>query len=412
MKIHETSSFILEGHVSSGFEPVRDLFRKKYELGCEENSQLCVYVNGKKVVDLWGRLDKTNGFDGDSLTTVFSNTKTLTSIMMAIAVDKGWIKYEDKICKHWPEFGQNGKEEITIEDLLKHEAGLNWPNFPLEPKDFVTQNVKNNSVGDKIAGMKPSWPKNHKRHYHPLTRGWIENEIFRRVNPTGATLAEFLQKEIASVHGVDTYISCERKNYYPCRMLSTSYILSHGLRNTLKLESGIVPSLGLLRIVRPITQAISEELHPSRQIKGMKDLLEFCEPHHRLGEHPGCGGNCSARGMAKLASIMSFKGTDPEGKSLISESAWKQMHDNVTSLEMMGTPFSFSQGGICKAPEGSNNEGYYGWNGYGGSSFQWHPELKIGFAYTCSLLYPFITLNTKAEEFKEMVINCAKTIKK
>jgi hypothetical protein len=47
-------------------------------------------------------------------------------------------------------------------------------------------------------------------------------------------------------------------------MLSTSYILIHGLRNTLKMESGIMPSLPLLMAVRPIAKAIMEELHPSR----------------------------------------------------------------------------------------------------------------------------------------------------
>merc|ERR1711997_991748 len=116
--------FIVEGEVAPGYESVKDLFIAKYEIGCEENSQLCAYVQGKKVVDLWGRVDKDNSFDGDSLINVFSSTKSVTAIIMAMAADRGWIQYSDQIQKHWPEWGNNGKEEITIEDLMKHEAGM------------------------------------------------------------------------------------------------------------------------------------------------------------------------------------------------------------------------------------------------------------------------------------------------
>jgi len=411
MKIHETSAFIIEGHVSAGYERVKDLFKKKYELGCEENSQLCVYVDGEKVIDLWGRLDKSNGYNGDSLTTVYSNTKTLTAIMMAIAVDKGWIQYQDKIAKHWPEFGQNGKENITIEDLMKHEGGLNIPNYPLEEDDFLCQNVKNNKVGDKLARMKPSWPDDpaERRKYHANSRGWIANEIFRRVHPEGLTLGEFLQKNIASVFDVDTYISCEKKNFYACRELTNKYIWTQGLKNTLGLESGIIPNLSLLWTMKPIAKAIEDEIHPSKQVKEFTDLLYFCKPQARIGEHPSAGGNCSARGMAKLASVMANKGCSKDGKVLMSESAWSKMHDNATELNLFGAPSSFTQGGIACVPDG-DKPGYFGWNGYGGSCFQWHPTLKIGFAYTCTLLYPFITLNAKSDEFKALVVECVKKL--
>ena len=91
--------------------------------GADVNAQLCVYVGGDLVVDLWGSADAyyepDPNYGADSLQTVFSSTKTLAALCIACLVDRGLIDYEDKVSKHWPEFAQNGKEHIKICDVLR-----------------------------------------------------------------------------------------------------------------------------------------------------------------------------------------------------------------------------------------------------------------------------------------------------
>merc|ERR1711892_159855 len=128
---------------------VKEMFEENFRAGREENAQLCVYVGEEMVVDLWGFSSDPN-YNGDTLTNIFSSTKSLTAISMAMLYDQGLIKYTDKITKHWPEFGENGKEETTVADLMRHEAGLADFNQSVESGALLKENIKNNAVGEVI----------------------------------------------------------------------------------------------------------------------------------------------------------------------------------------------------------------------------------------------------------------------
>ena len=82
----------------------------------DENAQLCVYVEGELVVDLWSERD---GFTGDSLVNIFSSSKSITAIAVASLVGAGLVSYDDRISLHWPEFGAHGKSDITLAQLLR-----------------------------------------------------------------------------------------------------------------------------------------------------------------------------------------------------------------------------------------------------------------------------------------------------
>ena len=107
---------------------------------------------------------------------------------MAVLHDKGLFKYEDRIVKYWPEFAQNGKEDIKICDVLRHEAGLAF--FQKDSPsldDLKTANIKTNIVSDIIEKEELHYPEyessDSKREYHSMTRGMIINEIIRRIDP-------------------------------------------------------------------------------------------------------------------------------------------------------------------------------------------------------------------------------------
>ncbi len=214
----------ISGTVAPGYEPVKEHLERQFWDGRGEKAQVCAYVRGEKVVDLWAtaRDDDDDGkepYDGDSLHTVFSSTKAVTAVVFACLVDRGLVDYGDKICKHWPEFAQNGKEELRVEDVMRHEAGLAKWVGKIKYVDTLTGNIKENAIGKVIERESPAFPDarhGSDREYHALTRGWILNEVFRRAHPGGKTIGEYLRTEIAGPLGdIDVHIGAPhdgRKN--------------------------------------------------------------------------------------------------------------------------------------------------------------------------------------------------------
>ena len=114
----------IQGNCDNKFKEVKDLFESLHSSGREVGSSFAVYKDGKAIVDIWGGYtdkQKTNLWSQDSLATVWSTTKGVAAITCALAVQKGLLDYEEKVSHYWPEFGCNGKEDITVGMLLSHQ---------------------------------------------------------------------------------------------------------------------------------------------------------------------------------------------------------------------------------------------------------------------------------------------------
>ena len=103
--------------------------------------------------------------------------QSLTAIAMASLVDQGLLGYGDRISQHWPQFQGGGKEEVTVADLMRHEAGLASLDTPVSVEDTWTENIKRNAVGAVIEAETCRYPDTGRRDYHSLTRGWVANEV-------------------------------------------------------------------------------------------------------------------------------------------------------------------------------------------------------------------------------------------
>jgi CubicO group peptidase (beta-lactamase class C family) len=102
----------ISGHAAPGFEGV---------------AACSMYVDGTKVVDLWGgvRNRKTGEpWERDTMVIVWSATKGMSGLAVALAASRGLLDYDERVCTYWPEFAEQGKEAITIRQLLSHQAGL------------------------------------------------------------------------------------------------------------------------------------------------------------------------------------------------------------------------------------------------------------------------------------------------
>src|SRR3982750_1492667 len=117
----------VEGRVSPGFETVREAFEANLARRGELGGACCAYLHGEKVVDLWGGVrNKHTGepWERDTMVLVYSATKGLAAMTLAIAHSRGWLDYEQRVATYWPEFAQQGKEAVTVRQLLAHQAGL------------------------------------------------------------------------------------------------------------------------------------------------------------------------------------------------------------------------------------------------------------------------------------------------
>jgi CubicO group peptidase (beta-lactamase class C family) len=419
----------IEGTVAPGFESVKSLFEHNMRTFYEKNTQLCVYHKGQKVVDLWATAQGEENFNADSIVNVFSSGKSLEAIAIASLVDKGLLRYEAKIIEYWPEFAAQQKSSLTIADLMRHEAGLAAFNTSIDPKDLLPENIKKNTIGSIIEGHRQDYPDSgNKREYHAITRGWIVNEVFRRVDPAGRTIGEFLREDISIPLHVDAYIGVKKDDlnrrlaFIP---LSFAYQFREGLKPKFlgrKMELNIFQMFAkIVRLLPGLRNGTTGGKPPA--FIGMKSINFFNDPDVVIGETPSANANCSARGLAKIAAMMS-QGGKWNNTQYLSQSAWEKMHDAPDRKDTGFMFTTFTQGGIAQFEQmhekphhfdqafNMGREGFYGWQGAGGSIFQWHPQHHVGFGYVPTSLNLLDIFNERGKNYQIEVIKCIEALHK
>ena len=120
----------IEGTIAPGFERVRHAFARNFEEGLEVGASFAVLRDGEAVVDLWGGYrdrERSRPWTEDTLINVYSTTKGMTALCAAILVDRGELDYGARMTDYWPEFGDGGKDDLSVEQVLSHQAGLSGP---------------------------------------------------------------------------------------------------------------------------------------------------------------------------------------------------------------------------------------------------------------------------------------------
>ncbi|HMA27348.1 MAG TPA: serine hydrolase domain-containing protein [Solirubrobacterales bacterium] len=194
-----------DGWVASGFEEVRDEFDRNFAERGEIGAAVAAYWRGEKVVDLWGGRRTPTGsepWEEDTLVVVNSTTKGLAAMTIAVANSRGWIDYDAPVAEYWPEFAENGKGTITVDQLLSHEAGLVWIDEPLHFEDLRDLD----RVSPLLARQKPAWEPGTRHGYHAMTVGLYMQELIRHADPAHRTLGRFFQEEIAKPLQIEFYI--------------------------------------------------------------------------------------------------------------------------------------------------------------------------------------------------------------
>ncbi len=166
-------------------------------------ASVAVFVDGEPVVDLWGGYAdraRTVAWDRDTITNVWSTTKTMTALCALVLADRGDLDLDAPVAAYWPEFAAAGKETVLVRHLLGHTAGL--PDFdgPITVADLFDWPA----VTARLAAQAPRWEPGTQAGYHSVTFGFLVGEVVRRV--TGRSLGTFFAEEVAGPLGADFHI--------------------------------------------------------------------------------------------------------------------------------------------------------------------------------------------------------------
>ena len=205
MSVTTTERVSVQGSVSDGFEAVRAAFADNFSRRGELGGACCAYYRGEKVVDLWGGVrNKETGepWETDTMVIVYSASKGLAAMTLAVAHSRGWLDYEERVAHYWPEFAQHGKEQITVRQLLAHQAGL----FAFDEQVDRTIVADLDRLAVVLARQKPVWQPGTRQAYHAVTLGFYEGELLRRIDPRHRTLGQFFHEEIANPLWLDVFL--------------------------------------------------------------------------------------------------------------------------------------------------------------------------------------------------------------
>lgn len=193
----------IHGRVEPGFEEVLAEFRTNFTDRGDVGASLAIYVDGRPVVDLWGGVaDPTTGtaWDEDTVAIIYSATKGVTATIVNRLAARGELALDAPVAEYWPEFGKNGKERVTVAQLLSHQAGLPVPTAPLTREELIA----GGPVIESLARQEPVWEPGSAHGYHALTLGWLVGELVRRV--TGRSLGTLVAEEITGPLGLRLWV--------------------------------------------------------------------------------------------------------------------------------------------------------------------------------------------------------------
>lgn len=203
----------VNGSCASGFECVRDAFESNFLGRNEIGAAVAVWVDGELAVNLWGGsidASTTTPWQNNTLASVFSGSKALTSTCIHLLADRGELDLHAPVAKYWPEFAQAGKQDITIATVMGHRSGVIGPRTRLTPEETLDWDA----VCGHIAKAEPWWEPGAAQGYHMVSFGFILGEIIRRV--TGRTLGHYLRTEIAEPLGIDVHIGLPSAEHRRC----------------------------------------------------------------------------------------------------------------------------------------------------------------------------------------------------
>lgn len=373
------------GFVAPGWEAVRIAFEANLASGEEIGAGAAVYHRGRLVVDItggWFDAEHSAPYDADTLQLVFSTTKGITAIAVAICVQRGLLAYDQPVSRYWPEFAAHGKADATVAQLLSHQCGL----FSVQGEITLEEVLDWPTITERLADTRPEWPIGSTHGYHAVTYGYLAGELVRRVDPAHRSIGHFVQEEIAGPLGAEFYIGLPEQ-----------------------LEPRVSPLVGqlLAKNEDPAIQAMIDQFMGPDSNAGRALSLNgalaaeglFNSRAVHAAEIPAANGITNA---ASLARIYAATMGPVDGVQLVERDTLEVARTTVTPAgepdACLIVPTAFGMGFMTNAVfTAFAGPGSYGHPGAGGSVGMAHPERELSVGYVMNQMATNLAGDVRAQ---------------
>ena len=383
-------TYPLRGTADPQFQALVDAFEENFRVEDEVGAAVSVMIRGKSVADLWGGWRTSSmelPWEANTLVCMMSVAKGITAICFNMLVDRGLIHPDDLVCKYWPEYGQNGKEQTLVKHFLDHTAAIPvlttdtlWPGAMFDREAMI----------HALEVQEPLWEIGTKAAYHVHHQGFLLGELMRRV--TGMTVSPFLKNEVAGPLGAEYYIG---------RMQAPEQALI----------AEVMPNMG----ARLFAAKDHEDQSSLRTLAFKQNPLEawattMNSTIWRTAEVASGNGHGNARGVARIYGTLG-NGGELDGVTLMSRAGIEAMiveqHNQTEQLQ--DRPYHQALGVLLNTPEAvymGPNMRSFGHHGIGGSIGFCDPDAGIGFSYCCNKMHAVGTNGPRAARLIEALYSC------
>ena len=357
------------------------LFKENFQKFGDLGAAVSIWQNGKAIVDLHGGFKdahREHPWTSGTLVLTWSATKGPGSACVLHALEEHKIDIERRVVEFWPEFARAGKENITLAQLLSHQAGLAALDRKVDVLDYQ-------GVISALEEQKPLWPPGTAHGYHARTFGYLLDELVRRI--AGQSLSEYWQKTFAAPLNLDLWIGLPEKEN---PRVATIY--------TAKAGTPPQPKQFYADLVSPGTLARKTFTSPY----GLHAVSAMNDPAIRAKPIVSFGGIGSANSLAKFYAMLA-NGGKLDGRTFFSEKTMSWMTTTLTDGmdRVFQIPTAFSAGFMKDATRSvrcifGGSTSAFGHPGAGGSHALADPENKISFAYVMNQMEQSVLPNEKS----------------
>ena len=359
------------GSCDRRFRPVQEAFERNFAEHGEVGAAACLVVDGRPVVDIWGGLaGPATGrpWEADTLVDVFSVGKGLLAVCVARLVGEGRLDVDAPVARYWPEFAAAGKPDVTVRQLLSHQAGLPAVRRRLPPGAMYQWET----MTAALAEQRPWWTPGEGHGYHTNTFGFLVGELVRRV--TGSTVGGYFAEVVARPLGVDAHIGLP--------------VAEHPRVATFLWPSPAPAEVEPAGLSEPELMEYNAYWNPA----GFSGAGVVNTAAWRSAEIPSSNAHATARAVAWVYAAVGAGGTSSDGyvvaaADALTEAAREQVYGPDLVLHRpsrFGLGFQLTQ---SERPLGPN-AGAFGHFGAGGSLGFCDPEAGVAFAYVMNEMGP------------------------
>ena len=359
---------IINGFSDSKFYKLRDAYEKNFNEGLDVGSSLGVTYNGEVILNLWGGFKEEkqeNLWQENTIINVWSSTKNMASLCDYILAEKGLLDFYAPVKKYWPEFSENGKENILVSHIMSHSSGLSGWETKIDYKDYYNWD----KLCDLLAKQKPFWEAGKEVGYHSISVGFLIGEIVKRIS--GKSIGEFFQDEIAGPLNSDFHIGLSPDNF---NRVANIYMpgdpSTEDLFDTMDKDSPAYKTLA----------------------NGMLKASYCLEDDWRKSEIPAAGAHGNGRSIAECMALISNCG-QVYGKKLLSENTLANIFDEqITGHDLVMDKLVKWGIGFGLPIKNDTWMGYFNnkktcyWTGWGGSLSIADKKNRVSLGYTPLLM--------------------------